>query len=402
MEVARTEPSPDVAIIGGGIVGAAAAALLARAGVRVVLYERVQIAAGASGRNSGVVQQPMDPILATLYAETVALYRELGEVPASEFRLPDEPAGLLLVAHESGPVAAIAASLRASHPLLEPTFLEGEALRRLEPALAQDVVACRTAIGYPVPPGAATEAFARAAQGAGARVEVGVAARPWIEDGRAVGVVIGDRRVPAGAVLAAAGPWTSELIDPTGIWRPIRPLWGVVVETLLDGPPRHILEEAETAAGIEPATEPAAVASSTPPAPVDALGISFSLVTARGLSSLGSTFMEREPEPSALAPALRARGARFVPALASARIRSLRACARPLSIDGRPLLGRVPWMEGCFVAAGHGPWGISTGPGSARIVVDLILGRRTDVPAALEAARFGSPVQHEPAFREAD
>ena len=39
----------DVAIIGGGIVGCAAAAFLAEAGARVDLYEREEVASAASG-----------------------------------------------------------------------------------------------------------------------------------------------------------------------------------------------------------------------------------------------------------------------------------------------------------------------------------------------------------------
>ena len=36
---------------------------------------------------------------------------------------------------------------------------------------------------------------------------------------------------------------------------------------------------------------------------------------------------------------------------------SVRACARPLSADGLPLLGRAPGRDDVFVAAGHGPVG---------------------------------------------
>ncbi|MBA2381510.1 MAG: FAD-binding oxidoreductase, partial [Chloroflexi bacterium] len=51
-------PAPDVAIVGGGIIGTSLAAFLAEAGLTVRLYEREAIAAGASGRNSGIVQHP--------------------------------------------------------------------------------------------------------------------------------------------------------------------------------------------------------------------------------------------------------------------------------------------------------------------------------------------------------
>ena len=46
----------DIAIVGGGIVGVAAAAFLAEAGAEVTLAEQTEIGAGASGRNSGAVR----------------------------------------------------------------------------------------------------------------------------------------------------------------------------------------------------------------------------------------------------------------------------------------------------------------------------------------------------------
>ena len=48
---------------------------------------------------------------------------------------------------------------------------------------------------------------------------------------------------------------------------------------------------------------------------------SFSLVTAGGASSLGSTFLDVEPDPAALVPAILARGIGYVPGIASAQRR---------------------------------------------------------------------------------
>ncbi len=114
----------------------------------------------------------------------------------------------------------------------------------------------------------------------------------------------------------------------------------------------------------------------------------FSLVTAGAVSALGSTFLPEQPDADALAPLLRERGARFVPALADAAPGAVRACARPLSADGLPLLGRAPGHDDVFVAAGHGLWGISLGPGSGRLVADLVLGRAAEPPAAFDPCRF--------------
>jgi glycine/D-amino acid oxidase-like deaminating enzyme len=47
----------------------------------------------------------------------------------------------------------------------------------------------------------------------------------------------------------------------------------------------------------------------------------------------------------------------------------------------------VPTVDGLFVCAGHGPWGMSTGPASAATIVDLILGREDRVPPGLRADR---------------
>lgn len=386
--------APDVIVIGGGIVGTAAAAFLARAGARVTIYDREGLASGASGANSGVVQHPFDPVLVPLHLETVDLYRDLSAAEAG-FRLPSEPAGLLFVSRQWDVVRRLASALVVSDPVLRPEILEGSDLQALEPSLAPGLAACRVMTGYPVPPSASTYAYATLAERHGATIRVGQPAAPQIDDGRCVGVRVDGRSVPAGAVLVAAGPWTSELIDPSGRWRPIRPLWGVVVETELASAPRHVLEEAEIDAAIG-AAEPASEAQdgSAPSAtPTDSpSGTEFSLVTAGGASAVGSTFLDSEPDPASWLVPLLERGSGFVPGLADAAIRGVRACARPMAGDHRPLIGAVPGTAGLYVCAGHGPWGISTGPASARLVADLILGRPGAVPPPLNAGRFGSPL----------
>jgi glycine/D-amino acid oxidase-like deaminating enzyme len=370
--------SPDVVVIGGGIVGAAAAAHLARSGRSVVLLERDVIGAGASGRNSGVVQHPLDPVLVALHLETMTRYRELDERLEGRLGLADEPSGLLYVTFDADAARRLAGRLARTHPELRPrSFPPGEA-QRLEAGLAAEVAACRLDIGYPVEPMAATRAYARYAVSLGVRIREGVSATPWLSGAKVAGVVLGDgARVACGSVVVAAGPWTPALVDPGGTWRPIRPQWGVVASVRLTAPPRHVLEEAEI--DIEPG------ASEVEP------GIAFSLVTAGGASSVGSTFLDDEPDPAALVPAILERAARFVSALGRATVERHRACARPLSRDGRPLVGRVPWVEGLWVAAGHGPWGISTGPASGRMLADLVAGQVADPPAALDPGRFGMP-----------
>ncbi len=330
------------------------------------LYERDEVAGAASGRNSGVVQHPFDPVMAGLYRESVALYREL-----EGFALPEHPAGVLLLAPDPAQLTEVAAEIGRDVPELRPSILHGGELQMLEPALAEGLSACRLDTGFPVRPASATLAFARRAYARGVRIHEREVAWPWSGAGHAHGVIASGVRRPAGAVLVTAGPWTPEVIDTTRAWNPITPVWGVVVELELEAPPRHVVEEV----GVE------AVAAGM----ADPGGV-FSAVTADGVTSLGSTFLREEPDPAAWVERLRATGTAFLPALAGAEVRGARACARPQSLDGRPLVGEVEGVEGLWVAAGHGPWGISTGPATARLAVDAILSGSA-VPAALSVRR---------------
>ncbi|HET6551128.1 MAG TPA: FAD-binding oxidoreductase, partial [Solirubrobacter sp.] len=198
---------------------------------------------------------------------------------------------------------------------------------------------------------------------------LGEAAVLATRNGRALGVTVRGELQAAGGVVIAAGPWTPAA---GGLDLPISPLWGVVVEMELDAPPTHVIEEA----GVEELTGS------------DVPGSLFSIVTARGISAVGSTFLPDQPDAEALAPGLIGRGARFVPGIATARRRGLRACARPVSGDGRPLLGPLPGLQGVAVASGHGAWGVTLGPASARLVADGLLGRPVEIPPQLAAARF--------------
>jgi glycine/D-amino acid oxidase-like deaminating enzyme len=371
-------------VVGGGIVGSAAAAFLAASGAHVTLIDGSGLASAASGANSGVVQHPFDPVLAVLYRSTLEAYRELSaEDPG--FRLGSEPAGLLYLSADETAVRAVDRSLATAFPDLPREIVGGNALGRVEPAVAAGLWACRVAIGYPVQPAAPTYAYAGLAERLGATLRLGRTAELLVRGDAVTGVIVDGREMEADAVLVAAGPWSPAIVDPAGRWAPIQPRWGVVVETLLPAGPTHVLEEAEIGAaiGTESPTDPDDAAAGVPDL------VDFSLVPLDGVASVGSTFLARRPEESTWLEPILERAARFVPAIADAPIRGTRSCARPQSRDGRPLVGAVPGRPGLFICAGHGPWGISTGPASARLVANAILGRRRAIPAELDPGRFG-------------
>ncbi len=74
--VHRLHGTPDVAVVGGGVTGCAAALALARAGLKVRLHDGREIAGGASGRNGGFalrgVAAPYDVIAEAIGRENAA------------------------------------------------------------------------------------------------------------------------------------------------------------------------------------------------------------------------------------------------------------------------------------------------------------------------------------------
>ena len=253
-------------IIGGGIIGCSAAAILASRGARVSLVERTAIAAGASGRNLGAIQHPFDAVLAPLYRESLVRYQALAD-ETGEFAIGAEPAGLMLLNRDEAAAAEQARRQQASLPELLPRFMDADEVARVEPSLSPGLAAVRLATGFPVPPASATAAWARLAEERGARVRIGSAATPVIEHDNVTGVQLADgTRIAADAVLVAAGPWTPPLVDPSRAWEPIRATWGVTVQLRLDGAaPRHIVEEDEVDAINRSAAATARAAASDAP-----------------------------------------------------------------------------------------------------------------------------------------
>jgi glycine/D-amino acid oxidase-like deaminating enzyme len=77
-----------------------------------------------------------------------------------------------------------------------------------------------------------------------------------------------------------------------------------------------------------------------------------------------------------------------VPALADLEVRGIRWGIRPMSPDGRPIVG---WLtDGLLAATGHGPEGVLLGGGTAELVASLVMGDEPPFdPAPFDPSRFG-------------
>src|SRR6202030_3403645 len=70
-------------------------------------------------------------------------------------------------------------------------------------------------------------------------------------------------------------------------------------------------------------------------------------------------------------------------------------CFRPIARDGLPLIGRVPGVEGAYIATGHSVWGILNAPATGEAIAELIV---DGTAQAVDLAPFdpGRMPRHDP------
>lgn len=200
-------------------------------------------------------------------------------------------------------------------------------------------------------------ALAARAAALGVRLRWGAAAAA-IEVARSAvqGVRLTDgTRVAAGAVVVAAGAWSTALLAPLGVAVAVRPVRGQVIE--LQGP-----------AGLF--------------GTVLMRDRCYLLPRADGRIVVGSTVEEVGFDASTTAAAaalLRATAAALAPETAAMPIRAQWAGLRPGSPDGMPRIGPVPDYAGLWLNLGHFRNGITLAPGSAVLLAALVAGRAAPV-----------------------
>src|SRR5918999_2498864 len=221
MAIDGSAPSPDVVVIGAGIVGAACAYFLARSGATVHVHERTYPGSGSSGACEGNIlagdkELRRELPLAIRSAELWAALA--GELP-DDFEYDRK--GSVVVAETEAELAAARerAAVLAAHGVAG-EVLDAAGLRAEEPHSADDLPG---GVLYPgdaqIEPRLATVALVRAAERAGARVLRETPAERIERDarGRAIAVRTAGGRIPADAVVVAAGVWTPAVRATAGL-----------------------------------------------------------------------------------------------------------------------------------------------------------------------------------------
>src|SRR5437588_1171869 len=409
----------DVVIVGGGIIGCGVAAELASRGVSVVLVERSQIGAGASGRNHGLIFRPEEPELADLARVSLGMYAALVDESSIDLSLDRTSPGLVIVAREVADWPAAereaAAEARAGAAVHR---LDEAALREAEPALAPGHPGgFLIDDGFRVDPAALTLAYAERARAAGVQVWTNTEVKQILLGAGAVRGVVTDAGVlTAPTVVNAAGPWAAKLARTAGADCLAVPIGGIRGWLLLTearpGLMRHLVVTAgwHLAPGA-PGPRKVTVGSLADEATSGTRG-----TRGRQLGSLvqqnrdghillgGSREHALSEEPlgadvgaatgggdggAGVVGEIARRAAALVPALGDLGVTRAWSGVRPTSPDSFPIIGWIPGVDGLFVAGGHGGAGVVLGGGSARLAAQLLVGETpfTD-PAPFDPARF--------------
>ena len=392
---------PDVVIVGGGIIGVASAYELARRGHSVTLIERGELAAGASGRNQGWFVLSADPPCAPMSRVSLETYLDVADASPVPVRFDRDPVGHIMVARDEAGARIVrerAAAYAATG--VEVEALQPEVLRREEPALTDGLIGAHLLRhGRRIDPGALTVALAHRATELGADIRRHDTVRaPTTSGDRVTGVVADAGLVFADTVVVAAGPWTAPMLQPLRIDLPITGERGWIVELLAVPSLLHHLVEDEDAdiGGVDPLTAADLMEGTTPRPEVGTIVHSADDGTVVCGASHQLAVRAAEPEETDAPARVTAGAIRLVPSLSGVPVRSIRWGIRPMSPDGRPLVGWV--QEGLLVAGGHGPEGVLLGGGTGSLVASLIAGDEPPFdPQPFDPLRFGRAARRAPA-----
>ncbi|MDT5270653.1 MAG: glycine oxidase [Acidobacteriota bacterium] len=376
----------DVAVVGGGVAGLAAARELARRGLSVALIEDGRVGS-ASRAAAGMLAPQAEADYPDEFFELLCASREMYPAFAaalseeSGIRLEIDRTGTLYLALNDEDEEEVERRFAwQSSTGLEVERLTSAEARGLEPNISSDVrLALRFPRDWQVESRRLVIALDAAAESLGVRIIRAVEARGVrVVSGRAAGVVTSEGELEAGAVVFAAGAWNSWLHRFSDDGNPhlnddprVEPVRGQILclQQPDSQPPlfRHVVYSPR--GYVVPRREGRLLAGSTTE------HASFDCrVTEEGARSIASHILE------------------MAPAIASLDVIDSWAGLRPRAADGRPVLGESADVRGLFYAAGFYRNGILLAPAAGEIVADLVTGGATRIsPRSLEAfspARF--------------
>ena len=344
-----------ITVIGGGIIGLLAARELIQAGHNVQLLDKSAIGKESSWAGGGI----LSPLYPWRYSEDVnnlALWSQ-SQYPSLCQQLDESSGidpqwrqtGLLILSEQQADIEPWRAQFGpesqwldepAEIHSLEPRLATGQAPGLWMPHIAQ-VRNPRLLAAIRADLEANGCEFRQNTEVTGLRIEAG----------QLLGIKTKDGMINAQQAIIAAGAWSGGLLALCGISLPVRPVRGQMILFKTEpGWLQHMVLKDQR----------------------------YVIPRADGRILMGSTLEEVGFDKSTTESArqeLYESAIGLIPGLADAPIETQWAGLRPGSVDGTPTISEVAGVRGLVVCSGHFRNGFVLGPGSARLAVDLLLGR---------------------------
>jgi glycine oxidase len=352
----------DVAVAGGGLIGGSIALELARAGLRVGLFDRQEPGQEASWAGAGILSPapesaamvslvPLGKASMALYPEFVRMVEEISGQSAGY-----RSKGTLQALFSGDAREELSTVIALHHGLgLKAEPLRAEDARELEPSLSEDLEA---GVLRPdeasVDNRALTQAVLEAARRSGVQFFPASGAEAiWRECERCVGLHLKNEKIEAQWTVIAAGCFSAN-IGGVAAYAPVRPAKGQMIALRADDLKIERVLWSENIY-LVPRNDGRILAGAT----VEYTGFEKGL-TAGGLEKVLAGAIELSP------------------GLANARVEETWAGLRPDSPDHLPILGPTD-IEGLLIATGHFRGGILLTPITARLVSEWVTQQRVSV-----------------------
>ena len=358
-----------IIVVGAGSVGANVAYRLAREGARVTVLDAEFPGSGASGASFAWTNS---------FGKTPREYHDLNVASMAEHeRLAEELRGRWL--HRSGNLAweeepERQAELRRTVERLQDWNYPVEVLSRRDALQLEPEIRIAPSVEYvahvrhegwvdvvPMVGGLLTAAVT-----CGAQILTKARVRGLVQEGERVrGVVTADgRRLEGDVVVDCAGHAAGQMAGLAGAGLPV------------DGEPGRLIYTSPVPSRLG--------------RPIHAPGTHFRpdgggrIVLAEQAHDL---VIDRAPRDDWSPEHSLAAAARYLPALAGARVEATRIGVRPMPRDRHPIVGAVPGRPGLYIVVSHS--GVTLGPLWGRVAADEILGERLDPRlASFRPSRF--------------
>lgn len=373
-----TKEKFDVIIIGGGIIGCACAASLARAGVKVCVIESGSIGGGATAAGMGhLVVMDDNPAELALTSYSLELWRRLVTSDVQESKRHEySQCGTIWVAADEEEMGAAQAKLKVlQEHNISCEILNAQQLNHLEPqlrpGLAGGLLVHQDALVYPPK---SAQILLDIARNYGAQLH-----RTAVTGLTVGGVTFADgSMMHAKNIIVANGIAANELVSDL----PLRYKKGHLLIT--DRYPQFIQHQLVELGYIKSAhaADGDSVAFNLQPRPTGQVFIG---------SSRQFDVTHKDIDTEILRNML-AQATSYVPALAN--LKAIRAWTgfRAATPDGLPYIGPHPTQQNLWMATGHEGLGITTSLATAEILKDQICGQQSqiDVQAYWPSRAMGS------------